>query len=101
MRCGLGEVGTLGAVAGVTAFASISVPESRSRVVNSSAAPARAAPVLLAISAARSGSGSTAVTCRIAVSPVALALTLIGFPGDSSRLPRSGSITVGDPRTAT
>ena len=57
LRCGLGEVGTVGMVAGVIVVDSMCVPESRSRVVNSSAAPASASPVLFAISAARCGVG--------------------------------------------
>ena len=101
LRDGIGEVGVPGTVAGVTVFASISVPESRSRVVNSSAAPASAGPMALAMPAASSGSAFRAVTCRIAVSPVVLALASIGVPGGRPRPSRSGSITSGEPRTAT
>ena len=85
----------------MTVVASISVPESRSRAVNSSAAPASAGPTASAMAAASSGSALRAVTCRIAVSPVVLALASIGVPGGSPRLSRSGSITSGEPRTAT
>ena len=101
LRVTFGDVGDAGTAAGEIVVAATAWPDDFSKGEKVAAASASWGPVAFAIAAARRGSESTAVTFRMEALGLTVAETLIGYPAGSPRRRRRGSMTGGDPRTAT